>query len=70
MPKNTHSFRDLPQIANNWKENWVKGHELAFHKRGNTMANRYMKINDWGNANEDNDDGSFYTHSSGKHLKV
>ena len=43
MPKGIHIFRHLPQIANDQKENWIKIHEPIFHKRGNTMANKYIK---------------------------
>lgn len=73
MPKGIHIFRHLPWIANNQKENWVKIHEPAFHKRGNTMANKYVKkkkSNDWKNSNEETDDIPLYTYSVGEPLKV
>lgn len=44
MLKSIQIFRHLPQFANSQQKTRYKRRELAFHKRGSTMDNKYIKI--------------------------
>lgn len=54
----------MPYIENNQKKIEERHKSAAHCERGNTIVNKYMKINDWENVDDATDDKSAYTFST------